>query len=55
MSSFPTTPHINVLDDIGFGRTVLKALPLRKGTLKERTNETYFSDCFGLLWHWCYA
>ena len=23
MSSFPTTPHINLLDDIGFGKTVL--------------------------------
>ncbi len=23
MSNFPTTPHINVLDDIGFGKTVL--------------------------------
>ena len=23
MPKFPATPHINVLDDIGFGKTVL--------------------------------
>ena len=36
MSSFPTTPHINVLDDIGFGKTVLMpGDPLRSKFIAE--------------------
>ena len=36
MSKFPSTPHINVLDDIGFGKTVLMpGDPLRAKLIAE--------------------
>ena len=36
MSNFPTTPHINVQNDIGFGKTVLMpGDPLRSKFIAE--------------------
>ena len=41
MSNFPATPHINVLDDIGFGKTVLMpGDPLRSKFLAENFLES---------------
>ena len=41
MSNFPSTPHINVLDEIGFGKTVLMpGDPLRAKFIAEISLKT---------------
>ena len=45
MKDFPSTPHINVLDEIGFGKTVLMpGDPLRSKLIAETFLETPFSN-----------
>ena len=48
MSDFTATPHINVLDDIGFGKTVLMpGDPLRSKFIAEIIEAEQFLRRFG--------